>query len=281
MSAPAERDRTLLYRIGGIVAFVALGGMVFDIVLSMLPGWGLETVPVDAAAWLAQLSTQPLLGVRNLDLLNVSISVLSLPPYLALLDALRPSAPGLAMLGVGFVAVGTAVFVASNAALPMLALAGHWSGAAAPARPALEAAAEALLARGAHGSAGAFPGFFLSTAGTLIITLGMLRQAALSRRTGIIGAVGAGLLLVYTVVYTFSAGDAAVVMALAMPGGLLIIAWYALAGGRLLALAREANGAGTGGWPTRHAGYDADGVTGDPPLRRLDACGGRARRGRA
>lgn len=55
----------------------------------------------------------------------------------------------------------------------------------------------------------------------------------------VIGAIGSGLLLVYTVAYTFSAGASALIMAIAAPGGLLMIAWYALAGTRLLHMAAD------------------------------------------
>ena len=98
MSAAAERDRALIYRIGGVVALVALGGIALDIVLAMLPGWGPDTVPADAAGWLAQLTSQPVLGLRNLDLLNLAVSVVSLPLYVALFVALWPDAPGLALM---------------------------------------------------------------------------------------------------------------------------------------------------------------------------------------
>lgn len=234
MSAAAEHDRALVYRLGGIVALVALGGMVLDIVLTMLPGWGPDTVPADAAGWLAQLTSQPLLGLRNLDLLNLTVSVISLLLYVALFVALWPDAPGLALLGTLLVAIGTAAFAGANAALPMLELAGRHVAASPTARAALETSAAALLARGAHGSMGAFPGFFLSAAGTLVLTLAMLRSGVFSRRIGVIGAIGSGLLLVYTVAYTFSAGESVLIMAIAAPGGLLMIAWYAMVGRRLL-----------------------------------------------
>lgn len=234
MNAGAQRDRALVYRIGGVVAFLALGGMALDIMLTMLPGWGPDTVPVDAAGWLAQLTSQPLLGLRNLDLLNLTVSVVSLPLYVALFRALRPDAPGLALLGTLLVVIGTAAFASANAALPMLELAGRNATAGAEARAALEAAAVALLARGEHGSMGAFPGFFLSAAGTFVLTLAMLRSAVFSRRIGAMGAIGSGLLLVYTVAYTFSAGEGVLIMAIAAPGGLLIIVWNALIGIRLL-----------------------------------------------
>lgn len=244
----AHRDWRLLYMIGGVVAFVGLAGILFDIALTMMSGWGTDTVPVDAAAWLAQFAGNPLLGMRNLDLLNVTLSVVTLPMYVALFGALRRTSPGLAVCSLVTVALGTTLFVSANAALPMLDLSERYAATADPAaRTALLAATEALLARGAHGSAGAFPGFFLSELGTLLVGLAMLRGGAFSRRIAWIGIVGTAILFAYTVAYTFGSGESALVMAVAVPGGLLMIAWYAMVGARLFGMGREAKAVEPGG----------------------------------
>ena len=235
----ARSEWRVLYIGGGLVAFVVLGGMIFDIVLATMPGWGIDTVPADAVGWFAQFTSNPLLGMRNLDLLNVILSVVSIPLYVALLGALRRTSPGLATLGLVTVALGTAIFVGANAALPMLGLSERYAASTDPAaRAALAAAAESLLARGAHGSAGAFPGFLLSASGTLLMALAMLRRSAFGPRSGWVGTAGASIMLAYTVAYTFSSGDSMLVMAVAVPGGLLMIAWYAMVGAWLLRMGR-------------------------------------------
>lgn len=234
-----QRDWRTLYVWGGIVAFVALGGMLLDIVLTMLPGWGTDTVPPTATAWFAQLESNPLLALRNLDLLNVALSLLALPMYVALHGALRRTAPGLSTLGLVVVVVGTALFAAANSALPMLELSRQFGRATdESARVALAAAADALLSRGAHGSFGAYPGFLLSEIGTLIMALAMLRNGVFGARTAWTGAFGATVLLAYTTLYTF-VGSGSLVLAIAVPGGLLMIAWYAVVGRRLVALGRD------------------------------------------
>jgi hypothetical protein len=235
----ARSEWKLLYTVGGLVAFVALGGMLFDIVLATIPGWGTDTVPADAVGWFSQFASNPLLAMRNLDLLNVTLSVVSIPLYVALFGALGRTSPGLATLGLVTVALGTAIFVSANASLSMLGLSERYAASTDPAtRAALIAAAESLLARGAHGSAGAFPGFLLSASGTLLMALAMLRRSAFGPRSGWVGTAGASIMLAYTVAYTFSSGDGTLVMAVAVPGGLLMIAWYAMVGARLLRMAR-------------------------------------------
>lgn len=234
-----ERSRCVLYRMGAAVALVSVAALLFDIVLASIPGWGPETAPVTVAGWFVQFSENPWLGLRNLDLLNVGVSVLSLPLYLALLAAHRRAEPWLAALGFALVATGTALFVASNAALPMLELTQqHGAAAIAADRVALEAAAAALLARGAHGSMGAFPGFLLSEIGTLVVSLAMLRGGVFGRVASWLGVVGSASLIAYSVLMTFAVVSAETVVALAAPGGLAMIAWQLLVARRLARLAK-------------------------------------------
>lgn len=227
-----------IYRVGAAVALVSVAALLFDIVLASIPGWGPETAPATTASWLVQLFENPWLGLRNLDLLNASVSVVSLPLHLSLLAAHRRTEPGLAALGFALVATGTVLFAASNAALPVLALSRQYAVAAAADRAALEAAAAALLARGAHGSMGAFPGFLLSEVGTLVVALAMVRGRVFGRVAAWLGIVGAASLLAYSVLMTFAVVPPQTVVALAAPGGLAMIAWQVLVARRLVQLAK-------------------------------------------
>lgn len=233
---PVEaRDWRALCLLGGIAAFIALGGVVVDIALTMMPGWGTDTVPTSAVAWLAQLDANPLLGLRNLDLLNATLSVIALPMYLAIVASHRRTSTGIAVLGATLVMIGTAVFVSANAALPMLEVSHRYAMTTDPTvRTALLASTEALLARGAHGGAGAFPGFLLSELGTLVTCAAMLRGGLVSRRIAWTGFAGAAALLCYTIAYTFGGEASLLVTAVAMPGGLLTMVWQAAVGWRLL-----------------------------------------------
>lgn len=232
-----ERGWRMLYVVGGVAAFMALALMVLDIVLTMLPGWGTGTTPTTAMGWFEQFAVNPLLGMRNLDFLNITASVIVLPLYVAIYGALRHSEPALALTGLIVVALGTAVFVSANAALPMLELSRQYATASEAAdKAALLSAAQALLASGAHGGLGAFPGFVLSEIGTLLTGVALLRSGAFGRRVAWVGIVGVTVLLGYTTAYTFISATNDLVMLAAIPGGLLMIAWYVIVGRRLLGL---------------------------------------------
>lgn len=121
----------------------------------------------------------------------------------------------------------------------MLELSQQWTEAGTSGRVALGAAAESLLARGAHGSMGAFPGFFLSEVGTIAIAIAMLSGVLVSRRVAWMGVIGATSLAVYTVVMTFGDVPTSLVVAFAAPGGILMIAWQAFVARHLWAKARS------------------------------------------
>jgi hypothetical protein len=215
---------------------LALAGTLFDIVLSMLPGWEISTVPDSVPAWFAQLDAKPLLGLRNLDLLNAVIIVLGLPVSLALFGAHRKTAHALAALALAAGVIGTVVFVSNNAALPMLQLSRDYSAAAGAERRALEGAAAALLAKGAHGSPGAFWGLFLLSISTLLMSVAMLLGRVFARATALIGVAGMTLLIIYTIGVTFATGSESIMMVFAMPGGILILAWDVLVAVKLFRL---------------------------------------------
>lgn len=217
-----------VYVIGAVVACIVLTATVLDITLTMVPALDASTVPTTAPAWLEQLAETPWLGLRNLDLLNAALSLIGLPLYLAIAGAHRATRPALATLAFVFAVVGAVLFAGNNVALPMLDLARSWAHAGPPARAALETAAEGLLARGAHGSFGALPGFLVSEIGTLLAAIVMLRGRVFGRATGWIGIVGTITLMVYTVAITVTPGSETLMKGLAAPAGVLMLAWYAL-----------------------------------------------------
>jgi MFS family permease len=231
-----------LYVLGAIAALVALAGTLADIVITMIPGWEASTVPATVEQWFTQLHVNPWLGLRNLDLLNITVSAVGLPLYVALYGAHRNASPGYAALSLIIVALGTAVFIADNAALPMLELSRQYSVASTETqRSALKGAGEALLAKGAHGSMGAFVGSFLSSMGTLLMTVAMFKGRVFGRAAASTGMLGVSLLLVYLIGSTLTSQSSAILMAVAMPGGFLMIAWNLIVAKKLLQLGHAAD----------------------------------------
>ncbi|MGE5604112.1 MAG: hypothetical protein ACM3YE_00285, partial [Bacteroidota bacterium] len=122
--------------------------------------------------------------------------------------------------------IGTAVFISNNAALPMLELSNKYAAATLESeRILLSAAGEALLAKGGHGSPGAFLGFILSTIASIVMSIGMLRGKIFSKTTAYMGILGGALLLVYLILVTFVPETKNVAVMLAAPGGIFALVW--------------------------------------------------------
>ena len=143
-------DSRVLATVGGVAAIVSVACLVADICIGTALGGNLSRLPSTAAGRFAQFAQSPWLGLYNLDLLNAFIAVITVPVFFAVLSA-HATREDWVRLGVLLYLLGTAVLLASNAALPMLDLSVRHAAAATDAqRAALEAAGESLLARGAQ-----------------------------------------------------------------------------------------------------------------------------------
>jgi hypothetical protein len=227
----------ILYKLGGLAAIIAIMGTMLDITLTFLPGWSASTVPETAIDWFAQFQSNWLLGLRNLDLLNIIISIVTIPMYCALYAVHKEARKGYGLIAMILFIVGTLVFITNNTALPMLSLSSKYALAGTDAQKLLIAAAgEAMLARGEHGSPGVFIGFFLSTMASITLAFVMLKGKIFSKLTAYIGILGFILLLTYTVFITFVSKSNNLIMILAMPGGLLAVAWNIMVARKLIRL---------------------------------------------
>ncbi len=236
-AAAARGGRSMTMALGGAAALAVAAGSILDVAIGTATGGDITALPPDTAGRFAELLASPALGLYNLDLLNLVTTLLMLPALYASWRALRGEGPA-AGLALAFGLVGAAAFVAANPALPMLGLARGYAAADPARRAQLAAAGEAILARGAHGSFGALPGFMLATVANAILSGEMLRTKVFPRIAGILGLVGNMLLGAYLVLVTALPAAGASATAFAAPGGLLAIAWTVLTGLRLLRISR-------------------------------------------
>ena len=119
---PPER----LHRVdkpGAVAAALTFLSIVTDVAVTALPGKS-DIAPgtLSARGWFTLLHDKPLLGLRNLGLLNVVNMLLSIPLFAALLAAHGRTRPRIAVLATGLQLVGLGVYIANNRAISMLAL---------------------------------------------------------------------------------------------------------------------------------------------------------------
>lgn len=229
-----------IYKLGGVTAIMAIMGTLIDITLAFIPGWGASTVPENVVGWFTQFQYNWLLGLRNLDLLNVLISILMIPMFYALYAAHQKVKKGYATLAIILFIIGTTIFIVNNTALPMLELSSKYASATTETQKVIIAAAgEAMLARGEHGSPGGFMGFALSTIASISFSFAMLKGKIFSKATAYVGILGFVLLLIYTIFATFVSSSDDIIMILAMPGGLLALGWNVMIARKLLQLGKK------------------------------------------
>jgi hypothetical protein len=207
--------------------------VLLEVLIGFLPGLP-RAAPekMTAIDWFTLFQGHSFLGLRELGLLNLIGAALLLPTFLAMRSALRRDSGALGMLSTVLFFAGLAAYLSSNRAFEMLALSRQYAGAATGMqRSLLIAAGEAALASG-RGRAGLI---LIEIAG-LVISAAMLRGRAFSRATACAGIIGNLLLIVVEAILALERRLPGAGMVVAVCGGLSIITWYLLVGGRLLKL---------------------------------------------
>ncbi len=227
-----------LYVMGGVAALIGVLLILLDVFVSLwLPRGEVEPGARSAIDWFTLFEEDPYYGLRDLGLLNVLNTLLGIPLFLALYAAHRRVGGAYATLALVLFLFGGAIYVSNNAALPMFVLSGEYAAATGEAqRAVLAAAGEAMLARGADFTLGGLVGIVLPSLAQIAISYVMLRGGVFGGATAYAGILGFSLLLVFTVWATFVPGSLDAAMLVALPGGLLVMAWNILVARRLLQL---------------------------------------------
>ena len=216
--------------IGAITTIIVLCGYILDMTVgSVITGGDISSIPQTAIERFKQFNNNWILGLYNLDLLNVIIQIATIPSIFAIYIAHKRTDNGYALLALIIFLIGTTIFISGNTALPMLELSKKYFTAISDTQKILIAAAgESMLAKGVHGSLGVFIGFALPTFANILMSHVMLKGQIFTKTTSYLGFTGNILLLLYIVMVTFFPATEKVALMIAMPGGLLALAWIAL-----------------------------------------------------
>lgn len=237
----AHNDSSGLYRMGAFSTIVVLAGIIVDIAFGIVTGGDLTSLPQTAIGRFEQLQQNPLLGLYNLDLLNMINQLFLIPAYVALYIILRETKQGYALLSLIIFLVGTVLFVINNSALAMLELSSKYAAADASQKLLYAAAGEAMLVKGAHGSFNVFLGFLLPNVAGCIISIVMLQGNIFTKWTAYLGIVGSLLISLYIVFVTFIPEVKTTATAFAAPAGIMLMVWMILFTRTLLTMAGKEN----------------------------------------
>jgi len=227
-----------LYSMGATAALIALLVNVSDIVLGF---GGSEVITYGfqpAATWFAVFQQSPFKGLYSLGIFNIAYMFAMLPVYVALLWAHRRHQGVQAALVLIVFLLATAIYVSTNAAIPMLVLSKKYALAQTELQKTIFiAAGEAILARGEDFTPGAFIGLFLSGCAAIVISFIMLRGGVFGKRNAWIGIVGFTFLSLFTISATFvPALYTFAFYFFGSIGGILALTWFALTSRRLFQL---------------------------------------------
>jgi hypothetical protein len=222
-----------LYRVGGVAALVAAFvfrrniGAEVSLASARMP-------PTAAGGWFDLLQSSRFVGLAYLNLFDlVNYALLGLL-FIALYVALRQINKSAMLIALCAGLVGAGVYFASNQVFAVLALSNQYAATAEADRAALLAAGEALLAIGSQG-AGVYLGLFLVTLSALVFSIVMLRGSVFTRLTAYLGMVGNACILCYFIALIFAPALTWLPHTL---GAIPLVVWEALAGFRLLKMAR-------------------------------------------
>lgn len=235
----SDKQWKVIYKIGAVTTIIVLCGIILDMVVGTITGGNIAELPQTAIERFNQFKENGLLGLYNLDLLNIINQIILIPSILALYAAHRNTNKPFALFSLILFLVGTTIFVTSNTALTMLDLSQKYFAASSEEqRMLLAAAGEAMLAKGSHGSLGVFIGFALPTFANVLMSAVMLNGKVFSRATSYFGLVGNILLLLYIILVTFFPAVEKMALLFAMPAGLLAMAWMIMFTIKLLKLSK-------------------------------------------
>jgi hypothetical protein len=217
-----------LYKIGAAAALVAFLAALGDIIVTFIPGTGVAPGEMTVQAWYALYQANPLLGLRNLGIVNVITTITMSALVLALLGVHRRHNLPMAALAALFQWLGAAVYVANNIALPMLTLSRVYAAATSEAqRSLLVAAGQALLAH-EDLTPGVIMGFLLAESAGILMNSVILSARVLPRSVALIGLLGESLLLIFNILAAFVPDAFNLAMLPAMAGGILMLIWLVL-----------------------------------------------------
>jgi hypothetical protein len=221
-----QKHQSCVYKAGAVAAILVVLGSLLDIFIAFSISGDLNSIPKNAVDRFALFQVNPLLSLYYLDFLNLLTLVISFPAIFALYWALKNHRPALSTMAMIVFVIGLTLFISNNTALQLAQLSYKYNHTQDQMQQFfLSGLGDFLIAKGSHGSAGVFFGFFFVLVSEMMISFAMLSKEVFSRLTGLIGILGTLLMLIYIFLVTFVPGINQVAMILSLPGGLLLMAW--------------------------------------------------------
>jgi len=229
---------SLVYRAGGIACIIAAILIIIDIIISLAYGISSNSTSETAAVWFGLLRDNVMMGLYGLDFLNLIYQIVFIFIFFAIYAAHRHSKTGGdAHLSIILFVVGTAVYLSCNTALPMLDLSWKYANALSETQKLTYlAAGEAVIAKGATGSAGALVGIILPAIAGMLISRVMFKGGVFNKITSVSGYAGNLLIIIYIFIATLFPHYGQIATIVSASGLFLIVLWVFATGRKLFKL---------------------------------------------
>ena len=179
----SETAWKLLYRIGGVVAYIMIALVVVAIVVFLV-----DPSPTTVIGYFQLFQKNILMGLLALDLVYMVSQILMGLLLLAVCVALRRANPSLIAIALAAGLIAVAVFLTSNPAFGMLSLSSHYAAAtSAMQRAQIEAAGQAIIAN--FTGTAYVVSYILGSIAVLIISVVMLSSKVFSKGTAVVGLI--------------------------------------------------------------------------------------------
>jgi hypothetical protein len=234
-----EANWKILFKVGAIASLLSVLTGIVEITITFLPGGGVSTSVYSTIDWYILFQNNPFLALRNLGLLNIILTFLSIPTFLALFGVHRHSNKAFAALAIIISFIGVAVFLSTNRAFSMLELSRQYMIAHSDnEKTLLVSSGQAMLSVGKSHTPGTFLAFFLTETAGILISFVMLKSKSFNKIASYSGIIAFSFLLAYEFCVCFIQ-TLSFSFIFAMFGGIFSIIWYILISIKLFRLSNK------------------------------------------
>jgi drug/metabolite transporter superfamily protein YnfA len=218
----SEQQNKIINRVASISIVMVIFFMVLEIIVTAFPDG--ERREMEIIEWFALFQRNPLMGMRNLGLINIIATTLMIPVFYNIVRIHKNKF--FAFLCFGLFLTGYSVFIANNTAFPMYELSRKVPSADSAELQYLYGAGYALLAIGVSHTPGTFLGFILIDIADVLFCVLMMLENRMRKRTPVIGLISLVLLIIFDILSSFVHSLYNFAMIVAMFGGLIALTWY-------------------------------------------------------
>jgi hypothetical protein len=220
-----QNQKMFVRRTGVVSAYLAILVGILEISINFLPAGKIS--PASVQDWVRLFQNNWFVGLRDLGLLNIALTILGLLVIFSIYEITREENNSFATLALIVAVMGGTIYIGTNKALPMMEMSRQYMQASTEAqRTSLMAAGQTFLLEGTAHTPGTFIGLALNELAFVLTSFAILSSKKFGRGTAIAGMIGFGALLINEIIQVALPTISALGLLIAMIGGIISMIWY-------------------------------------------------------